>query len=132
MSEKEDQIPAARHEPAADKILPYANPENQPMSIGLQAAISAIVTVLCIAIAVVAGGFLAIPASVVGGDGGMFAMLTIGLLLTIFIGMRKARRLTVDLDSRGWVIGIYIGIGIGALLWGYCSIFLFRINHLYG
>jgi len=131
MSEKENQSPA-RNEPAADKILPYASPDNQPLPIGLQAVISAVVTVLCVAIAVVGGGFLSIPASVVGGDGGMFVMLFAGLLVTILIGMRKARRLSVDLDSRGWVIGIYIGIGIGASLWGYCGTFLYRINHLHG
>lgn len=121
-------------EPQQDEskpVLPYAHRQYQPLPVGLQAILGTLATIAIMAMSVVAGGFLSLFGHA-AGDGGMFTVLGVCAAIMLYLGIRKARSVGVDADSRGWVIGIYLGLGIGMLLWGYCGVFLFSLNHMYG
>ena len=52
-------------------------------------------------------------------------VLAIAALVTILI---FARRLRKSERSRGWAIGIYIGLGLFGLFWGTCGLLLYSLS----
>ena len=98
-----------------------------------QALIGTIMT----AVVVVGGGFVvAIFAAVVAseakaGDSMFFIVAGVGSLIFLGAALLLARRLRRSELYRGWAIGIYIGMGLGALFWGTCAMMLANLGNMH-
>lgn len=86
---------------------------------------------------VVGGGFLiAIVALVAvseskGGDSMFFIVAGVGSLIFLVAALLLARRLRRSELYKGWAIGMYIGMGLGALFWGTCAVMLASLGNMH-
>ncbi|CAN5575104.1 hypothetical protein BH10PLA1_BH10PLA1_15750 [soil metagenome] len=115
-------------DPDKPSVIPYAKPPAGSLPIGVQAFLGALVTLLVIALFVFVGGFVAM---MITSDLWRAIALGVAAVIVSAIGLRKARNQRDYFNRRGWEIGIYIGLGLGALLWGWCGIFIYSFNHSY-
>jgi hypothetical protein len=109
-----------------------------PLSYGRPPAISiagqAVLGTLATTAAIVGMGFGA--AFTVGmaaslGNAGFFAMIAIVCVISVGAGVLLARRFRRNPSTRGWAIGIYIGMGLAALFWGSCGMILYSLSNVH-
>jgi len=115
-------------DPDKPSVLPYSPPPEGSLPIGVQALLGAILTLLSIAAVVFGAGMVAM---VISNDVWRWIALGWAAAYISFKAFRVARNQRDYFNRRGWEIGIYIGLGLGALLWGWCGIFLHALNHMH-
>jgi hypothetical protein len=109
-------------------VLPYAPRSTGGKSIGVQAFLGALVTLIIIVAIVVALGLFSLNMQ---NNIALFMMFGLAAVIILVVAVRAARTQHRYPDRRGWGIGIYIGLGLGALFWGYCGIGMYSLNHMH-
>ncbi len=110
------------NEPPRDpSFLSYATPERGRLPTGVQAFLGAVFTLVLIVGVVIVAGFLMAGAN---GKGMVKVILAVTGAIILMISLSIAIPLKQDPRRRGWAIGIYIGLGLGCLFWGYCGLLM--------
>jgi hypothetical protein len=119
--------PSMPPDPNRPQPLQYHDPT--PRGYAIPTVWQALLGTIGTAVVVVGGGFLIALAagflvSMMGGDSAFF--IVCGVLSLVGLGglLLLARRLRRSDLYRGWAIGIYIGLGLGALFWGTCALMI--------
>ena len=119
--------------------LPPDQPPQQPVplsygrppaiSIGGQAVLGTLATLAAVFVICFAAAFLVGMAASVG-NGAIYTVIGVVCVATIGTGLLLARKYRRNPNSRGWAIGIYIGMGLAALFWGTCAMILASLGNM--
>lgn len=116
-----DSTPDAPRPP----MLSYHQPDRLRLPIGVQAFLGALFTIIVLSGLCIASGLLA-------ANGHTRAVTNLTLLvcfgLTFMLAYLLARRFGLTFERRGWALGIYIGMGLAGLFWGYCGVLLHALS----
>ncbi len=128
IDEPHDQPPPLPPQPPT--VLMYHQPERPPLPIGVQALLGVIVSVptlfviACLLIGMASAMSSTPNGTIVGVSAcGLIALGVLGGVLYYARQLRKSER------SKGWALGIYIGLGLTALFWGSCGLILYSLSN---
>jgi hypothetical protein len=107
--------------PDPPRTLSYATPEKQSLPIGVQAFLGTVSTLGTMVLLVIVFGFLSMAFQ---DKRSAVTFLIMMAILPAVLCITFASRMKRNPRHRGWVIGIYVGLGLSGLLWGYCGYFL--------
>lgn len=128
IDDPQDQPPPLPPQPPA--VLMYQRPEARPIPIGVQALLGVVVSVptLFVIACLLIGGAASLSNSTAGtivGVGGC-GLIGLGVLGGVIYYARQLRK---NERSKGWALGIYIGLGLTALFWGSCGLILYSLSN---
>jgi hypothetical protein len=108
--------------------LPLAYGRPPSISIGGQAELGTVATVApIVGISFVAAFAVGMASEI--GNGAIYMILGVVCVATVGTGVLLARKYRRDPNTRGWAIGIYIGMGLAALFWGTCAMILVSLTN---
>lgn len=127
--------PSGQHQPPPippieppKTVLSHQRPPAMPM--GVQALLGVVISVptLFVIACLLIGGAASLSGTTTGtvvgvGGCGLIALVVLGVTLYY------ARELRHEERTRGWAIGIYIGLGLTALFWGTCGLILASLSY---
>ena len=112
--------------PARPPTLSYQTPGKRDLPIGVQVTLGCILTVTVLGGLCFGSGYLSIT---VDRRAMGLTILSASAAIVFTVSFHYARLMRMDERRRGWAIGVYIGMGLAGLLWGFCALVVDLASH---